>query len=290
MLERLGVISDGVSDDYPEALKIIASEGFRAVEFQTLNGRHVGDLSVEEIRDASRQASDAGMAVVCLSHKGLFASQSVRTAKPSDQRYQHDMETLKRLMGHAQLAGSPLVRIMSFQKEMVLFGASCVAGSVITQGAWDQFVALMAPPVRLAESEGLQLVVETCLKGMVTSAALAARLVDEIGSPALKVLWDPCNALYFNEAAYPAGYEALRGKFLGHVHIKDAVVNIPRASMDITEVGQGDMAPYLEPIAAQLKADAYAGYVSLEHIHRPADASSGDAFRASARRLKEVFR
>jgi L-ribulose-5-phosphate 3-epimerase len=289
MFELLSAISDGISDDFSYAVNVLSDEGFGGIELQTVGGRNVGDLSVAEIRSAKRTASDAGLEVVCLSHKNLFGSLSVRTAKTGDQRYQDELDTLRRLIGHAHEAGTTVIRIMSFQKEMVLFGTACVSGSVITGGAWANLVSLMKPPVRLAESEGVQLVVETCLKGMITSAKLAARLVDEIGSPALKVLWDPCNALYFNESAYPAGYEALHKHYIGHVHIKDAVVDIPSASMDITEVGKGDMGQYLESIAMRLKADHYTGHISLENIHRPANGNAEVAFRASARKLKEVF-
>ena len=148
----------------------------------------------------------------------------------------------------------------------------------------------MRPPVEVAESAGVQLVVEILLKGMVTSGKLAMKLIEEIGSPALKVLWDPCNALYFNEKAYPDGYEAMQPKYLGHVHIKDAIVDIPSATMDITEVGKGDMSQYLDRIAKRLKADQYGGHIFLENIHRPANGSAEDAFRASARTLKAVFR
>jgi len=124
---------------------------------------------------------------------------------------------------------------------------------------------------------------------MVTSAFLARKLVDDLGSSALKVLWDPSNALYFNEVAYPDGYDALRGGYVGHVHIKDSFADIPRARIDFAALGEGQMAPYLAPIAENLARDGYDGFVSLESLYRPPGGGPEEGFHASLPKLKALF-
>ena len=116
------------------------------------------------------------------------------------------------------------------------------------------------------EPKDVRLVVETGNNAMITSAWLGRKLIDELGSARLKLLWDPCNGLYCNEPAYPDGYEAIRGDRLGHIHIKDSFINIPPAMVVCTALNTGHMAPYLAEIAAALKNDGYEGVISLESV------------------------
>ena len=106
-------------------------------------------------------------------------------------------------------------------------------------------------------------------------------MIDEVGSDRLRLLWDPANALYSTEPAFPDGYEALRGGYLGHIHLKDVLVEIAKATISCRQLGTGHMAPYLADIAAALAADGYAGSISLESVYRPRDGSFEDGFRAS---------
>jgi sugar phosphate isomerase/epimerase len=55
-------------------------------------------------------------------------------------------------------------------------------------------VELVELPVRIAEEEGVALVVETGNNAMMTSAYLGRRLIDDLGTDHLKLLWDPAIA------------------------------------------------------------------------------------------------
>ena len=182
-----------------------------------------------------------------------------------------------------------LVRVMSFRKEMILFGSHGADDWVVSDGAWDKLVSLMALPTRIAEDSGVTLVVETGNNAMITSAYLARKLIDQLGTDWLKVLWDPCNSLYCDEKAYPDGYALLRDGYLGHVHIKDAIVDIPKATVQCTVLNTGNMATYLGDLANALREDKYNGVVSLESVYRPDGGSFEDGFRMSADVLKQLF-
>ena len=71
--------------------------------------------------------------------------------------------------------------------------------------------------------------------------------------------------------------------------MKDSHVQIARATVECRELGTGQMAPYLEPIAAGLKADGYDGSISLESVYRPDGGTFEDGFRASVKTLKAIF-
>lgn len=172
---------------------------------------------------------------------------------------------------------------------MILFGCHAADIRNVSVGAWDKLVELMELPVRIAEEEGVTLVAETGNNAMITSAYLGRRLIDELGTDHLKLLWDPCNSLYCNEPAHPDGYDALQGGYLGHIHLKDSLIDIPRATVQCTALGEGHVAPYLELLAKALKLDGYKGAISLESVYRPAGGTFEDGFRASINTMKRLF-
>jgi hypothetical protein len=53
----------------------------------------------------------------------------------------------------------------------------------------------MEVPMHMAEEEGIKLVVETGNNAMITSARLSLKLMDELGTDKLRLLWDPANSL-----------------------------------------------------------------------------------------------
>ena len=287
-MAKLGVITDGISRDLRHALGVMREVGLTHAELQFIGEKEVGDLSAQEMEAAKRLIDDHGLAVSCISRHN-FGGIAVRATEADDATHTKHMDGLKRCIEMAHEFGTKLVRIMSFSKEMILFGSHGADHWMVSRGAWDQLLKLLAPPVRLAEDEGVTLVLETGNNAMVTSGQLGRRLIEEIGSPNLKILWDPANSLYCNEPAYPDGFDALRGGILGHIHMKDSNVQIARATVECRELGTGQMAPYLEPIAAGLKADGYDGAISLESVYRPDGGTFEDGFRASVKTLKAIF-
>ena len=105
----------------------------------------------------------------------------------------------------------PLVRVMSFRKEMILTGGNGAEEWIVSTAAWGQLLKRMAPALRIAEQEGITLVVETGNNAMINSAWSGRKLIEELGSRHLRLLWDPANSLYCNEPAWPDGYAALSG-------------------------------------------------------------------------------
>ncbi len=287
-MAKLGVITDGISRDLRHALGVMTEVGLTHAEFQFIGDKEVGDLSPQERKDAKGLVDDHGLSVSCISRHN-FAGAAVRDVQVGDAFHTKHMDGLKRCIEMAHEFGSPLVRIMSFNKEMILFASHGADHWQMAQGAWDHLPGLLEPPVRLAEEEGVTLVLETGNNAMVTSGQLGRRLVDEMGSEHLKILWDPGNSLYCTEPAYPDGFEALRGGALGHIHMKDAIVQIAKATVEARELGTGQMAPHLEPLAAGLKADGYDGAISLESIYRPEGGDFEEGFRASVETFKRIF-
>ena len=271
---KLGTITDGISRDFEYALDTMVEIGLEYVELQYLWEKQVGDLTDADIERVKGLIDDRDLKVSCISHHNLSAL-PVDTAVDAP-AYRDHIETLQRCIDVAQALGTNLVRIFSFRKEMVLFGAE----PIISEDAWTTLLTRLEEPLRIADTAGITLVIETAISGNVTSAYLARKLIDELGVSHLKVLWDPCSSLYCTEVPYPDGYEMIRDS-LAHVHLKDGVVNLPAATFDFCAMRQGQMDPYYNDIVDALKQDGYDGAISLESVYTPEGGTREDGFRES---------
>ncbi|MGI9455190.1 MAG: sugar phosphate isomerase/epimerase family protein [Aeoliella sp.] len=287
-MAKLGVITDGISRDFEHALQVATDAGLDHAELQFLWEKEVGDLNDDEMAKAIELINKFGVRVSCISRHN-FVGMSVGEVEVGDADHQKHMDSTKRCIDMAKALDCQLVRIMSFRKEMILFGYNGAEKWNANNTAWAKLKELLTPVVKLAADEDITLVVETGNNAMITSCVLGHKLIDELGSDHLKILWDPANSLYCNEDPYPRGYAALRGGYLGHIHIKDANLDIPLASVEQTELGKGQMAPYLEDIAQALNDDNYEGVVSLESVYHPGNGSFEDGFQASAEKFKALF-
>jgi sugar phosphate isomerase/epimerase len=287
-MAKLGVITDGISRDLEHALRVMTEAGLEYAELQFVWDKEVGDLTGDELARVADLVDRYGVKIPCITRHN-FVGLLVGETEVGDATYQRHAEALQRCIDMAKAFDTKLVRIMSFRKEMILFGYNGAEVWNVSKGAWERLLQLLTPAVRVAEEQGVTLVVETGNNAMISSAILGRKLIDDLGTDHLKVLWDPANTLYCGEKVYPDGYEALRGGYLGHIHIKDCRVDIPRASVEQCALGNGQMTPYLEDIAARLKEDSYGGVISLESVYRPTNGTFEEGFYASVGRFKELF-
>jgi len=287
-MAKLGVITDGISRDFEHALQVMTDAGLDQAELQYLWEKEVGDLNDDEMGRTKDLIDKFGVKVSCISRHN-FVGMGIGDVEVGDANHQKHMDSTKRCIDMAKALDCNLVRIMSFRKEMILFGTNGAEVWNANTTAWVKLKELLTPVVKLAEDEDIMLVVETGNNAMITSCVLGHKLIDELKTKHLKILWDPANSLYCNERAFPEGYDALRGGYLGHLHIKDSNVNIPLASVEQTAVGKGQMAPYLQDIARSLKEDDFDGVVSLESVYHPGNGSFEDGFKKSIDRFKAIF-
>ncbi|MBG6166317.1 sugar phosphate isomerase/epimerase [Labrenzia sp. EL_195] len=285
---KLGVICDGISRDLKHALTVMDEFGLDHAELQFVGEKEVGDHTKEEIAGIKALLDGHGKPVSCLS-RHVFAGMTTAN-RAGDELHTKHMDALKRVMEMAHAVGSPLVRIMTNKKEQILWGKGGAEKWNVAKGAWDASLPLIAPAVELARSEGLTLVVETGNGTMVNSNYTGRKLIDDLDAKdVLKVLWDPANNCWCHERAYPEGYEELRGGYLGHVHIKDVLVDTPRATLEVRRMGEGQLADQFQPMADALRADAYDGVISFESVYHPGNGDFEAGFRLCIDRFREIF-
>ncbi|MEM7472958.1 MAG: sugar phosphate isomerase/epimerase family protein [Pseudomonadota bacterium] len=285
---KLGVICDGISRDLNHAIDVMDEFDLTYAELQFVGTKEVGDHTTREIREIDLLLRDRGKPVSCLS-RHIFAGMTTAN-KPGDALHTQHMDALKRVIDMAHIVDAPLVRIMTPKKEQILWGRNGAETWNVAHGAWDSMPPLIAPAVELARREGVKLVVETGNGTLVNSNYTARKLIDALNArDVLKVLWDPANNCWCHERAFPEGYDELLDGYLGHIHIKDVLVDTPRAMLELRKLGEGQLGPMFAPMAKALKADGYDGVISFESVYHPGNGNFEDGFRQCIGPFKALF-
>ena len=285
---KLGVICDGISRDLKHAVDVMDEFGLDHAELQFVGDTEVGDHSADEIREIDTLLRDRGKPVSCLS-RHIFAGMTGANT-PGDELHTKHMDALKRVIGMAHVVGSPLVRIMTPKKEQILWGHNGAEKWNVAKGAWDAMLPLIAPAIDVAKDAGVMLVVETGNGTMVNSNYTGRKLIDDLGAKGtLKVLWDPANNCWCHERAFPDGYSEVKDGYLGHIHIKDVLVDTPRATLSVKKMGEGQLASQFQPMADALRLDGYDGVISFESVYHPGNGDFEEGFRQCIGLFKEIF-
>lgn len=284
---KIGTITTGISQDFNHVLDVMNELELKYVEIQSLWNKEVGSLTAEEIKKVKSLIDERGLKVSCISPQLFFRIPLL--AKPSEKSYwdsySEDIKTLKRCIKIAKQLETNLVKIFSFGTETVLFANKVL----VPDDVWGILVNRFEELVKIVEKENVILAIETGIFSNVSTAALARKLIEELGSENLRVLWDPCSALYFDEVPYPNGYESIKD-YVVHIHIKDGVVDRPMATFNFCPIGQGQMGKYLPEILRALEKDGYQGVLSLESVYVPEKGTRENGFRKSFAALSKLIK
>jgi sugar phosphate isomerase/epimerase len=149
------------------------------------------------------------------------------------------------------------------------------------------------------------LCVENHFGTMTQSAAATAQLVEDVGSPAVRVLYDQANLTFTHDEAWQQAFE-VQGDLIAHVHVKDLEFVDPDAPFRASEtarvkseeravrsrvVGEG-VIPWGE-IVGELTRRSYDGVLALEYEYRwhPQDLPDPEVgFRRGADTLRALLR
>ncbi len=285
---KISVITNGISSDYETCCKVMKDTGVSYAEIQNVYNRPVECSTIEDAIRWKEISLRYGITPMCVTTHA-FVGIPVASIEVGDERYRQQFNLLRNGIAIAKVLGADMVRTMTFAKSIVTFGAHG-ADEWLADGnrAWPKFIELFRPLAKLAEDEGVTLLVETCFNSMNTSAALTKRMIEEVGSNRVKLLWDMLNAIYYQEYPVLEVYESIKA-ILGHIHIKDALMDTINAKVDFCPLGTGVLAPYLRDISDMLRRDDYQGFISLENVYRPDNREYLDGYKHDMPVLKKFF-
>ena len=207
---KLAAISDCVSPDFEDALKIMKGYGLSWVEIRHLWGKYNTETTPAEIR----RAKD-------LLDKYQFQCSQVDTALfkcklPGTQpiagnaliySYPEQMDLLKQAIDRAHAWGTDKVRIFSFWR---VAEPEAIFGRVHDE---------LQRAAEVAKSADIRLLIEDEYDCNVGSGRELARMLSALPSN-VGANWDIGNGLWLGEVTYPDGYKNLNPKRIWNLHLK----------------------------------------------------------------------
>lgn len=271
----------GISD---EAGKTIATQirahkelGWKYLELRGIEGANLTQLNDADFDAVYGAVTDAGMGVSC------FASAIANWARPITNDFAEDEADLARAIPRMHRFGTQFIRVMSYPNDK---------DNPLDDASWrKESIARMKQLARMAEDGGVILVHENCSGWGGLSAENSNILLGEVGSPALKVVFDTGNPVTYGQDAWEY-YKAVAADIV-YVHIKDA----QKINGEDQYCMCGDGEGYVKEIVADLLKNGYDGGFSIEphlaaviHTGQAADSEAAlyQSYTDYGRRLMEI--
>lgn len=269
--------------DLDRALDAMGALGMTGVELRVVWDRNIIDLDDDEVDRVRAAAERRGMRVLsiaspvlkCVLEDGPALDPRIQQDSFASRHTAADQDRLTaRAFAIAERTGARIVRVFSYWR------------TVDPDACFDRVAKALRDLADRAASRGLIVGLENEHACNIATGAESGRLLAAVDHPALRLIWDPGNAMAAGERPFPDGYRHVPAARIVHVHVKDAL-NRP-GKPQWTELGQGDI-DWRGQVAA-LSEDGYDGAFSLEtHWTGP----RGDRFEASqicGQRLRQLFR
>ncbi len=239
---KLSVITDEFTQDLSTAVWFVKETGLDGVELRTIDSLPMEKLSVERLRKIKSVLADENIAVPDIA--GSFY-------KCRYEDREGEMEKLSRLIEAAKILECPYIRCFGFLSE----GAPSLS----------KIVEAFEKPLRMAEENGILLLLEADPSVTTTNHAMLRELIEAIGHTSLGAIYDPGNDIYDpqGEVPFPDGWRSI-APYVRHIHIKDAVKEDTGPACVKFGTGQVDFAGILNTLAKT----HYDGYLSLECHYR----------------------
>ena len=235
----LSGFADEIDADPKTQFTTLNELGITHVEFRSAWGTNVLDLTDEQLDEVAALLAEHGLSVSSI-------GSPIGKINIEDDFDAH-LVRADRALAVARRLGAPFVRIFSFflRKDQA------------PERYRDEVLRRMAALAAKAEPTGVVLLHENekDIYGDVPERVLD--IVETIGSPALRLAWDPANYVQVGVTPFTDGYARLR-PYTDYVQIKDAVL----ATGDVVPAGEGD-GQVRETVRA-LAADGFDGFFSME--------------------------
>jgi sugar phosphate isomerase/epimerase len=246
----LSGFADEISPDLDEQVRVLTELGMSQLELRGAWDTNVAEFDDEQVERVARTLHGAGI--------GVSSIGSPIGKVPVTADLDEHVARFRRCAQVGRRLEARYVRVFSFypvdpqdpaaDRDTVLRGMSALAAA--------------------AEQEGVVLLHENekAIYGDVPERCLD--LVESVGSPALRLTWDPANFVQCGVRPFTEAYAMLR-PHVEYIQIKDAIA----ATGEVVPAGKGD-GDVAQTVAA-LHADGFDGYFSLEPHLAQAHARGG---------------
>jgi sugar phosphate isomerase/epimerase len=235
----LSGFADEIDPDLTTQCATLNDLGITHVEFRSAWGTNVLDLTDEQIEETAKtlaahdlRVSSIGSPLGKINIADDFDAHLVRT---------------DRALAVARRLGAPFVRIFSF----------FLRSDQAPERHRDEVLRRMAALTARAAPTGVVLLHENEKEIYGDIPERVLDIVESVGSPALRLAWDPANYVQVGVHPFTDGYAMLR-PYTDYMQIKDAV----QATGEVVPAGEGD-GQVRETVRA-LATDGFDGFFSME--------------------------
>lgn len=254
---KTAVITDEISQNLEQAAQVASNFGLDAIELRSVWDKQPHEMSEKEI-DSIHSICKKYNLKVCAISSPFFKCDF------NEDEIAGQMDILEKTISLAKKLNCRIIRGFSFWQE----------------GDFESMLPRIAEaykaPARMLQEADMELALELDPSVNACNGQRLSRLVEAIGHPRIKVLWDAGNDIYsaVPEQPFPEGYHYVK-PYIVHVHLKDAVKI--GDSVESVKIGTGEVG-WADQLAA-LKKDGYKGYISLETHYRKGANISEDLMR-----------
>jgi sugar phosphate isomerase/epimerase len=235
----LSGFSDEIADDFDEQCRVASGLGLRYLEVRSAWGRNILDLDADQLEQLQSTLAAYGLQVSSIGSPigKIFIDEPFG---PHLDRMRHAADVATRL-------GAPYIRIFSF---FLRPGADPADHRL---EVLDRMRALAG----VAEQTGVTLLHENEKEIYGDLPERCRDIVTSVGSPRLRLAWDPANFVQVGVKPFSDGYALLR-PHLEYIQIKDALAT------DGTVVPAGEGDGEVATTIRHLRQDGFDGFFSLE--------------------------
>jgi sugar phosphate isomerase/epimerase len=235
----LSGFSDEISDDFTEQCTVAKSLGLHYIEFRSAWRTNILDLDSAQLERSRSILTEHNLSVSSIGSPigKIFL----------DEDFEPHLKRMRHAADVARFFGAPYIRIFSFFLRPGNDPDSCR----------DEVLRRMRALAEVAEQTDIVLLHENekDIYGDIPRRCLD--IVTSVGSPNLKLAWDPANFVQVGVRPFTEGYADLR-PHMEYVQVKDALL----ADGSVVEAGAGD-GEVTETVRA-LRDDGFDGFFSLE--------------------------
>jgi sugar phosphate isomerase/epimerase len=235
----LSGFSDEIADDFDEQCSVAAGLGLKYLEVRSAWGTNILDLDAEQLDRLQQTLVRHGLQVSSIGSPigKIFV----------DEPFAPHLDRMRHAADVARQLGAPYIRIFSF---FIRPGANPADHRA---EVLDRMRALAT----VAEEAEVTLLHENEKEIYGDTPERCLDIVTSVGSPRLRLAWDPANFVQVGVKPFSEGYALLR-PHLEYIQIKDALA--ADGSVVVAGDGDGEVATTIR----HLHQDGFDGFFSLE--------------------------
>jgi len=258
-------ISDEAGKPIETQIKAHKELGWNYLEIRNVDGENLTLMDDAKFDEVYRKVNDAQMNVSCFG--GCIANWS----RPITGDFQVDIDELKKAIPRMKKFGTKFIRIMSWPND---------ENNPVSEIEWEKKVIERLKDLSIIAEDGeIVMVHENCNGWAGESPENSLKMLSEVSSPSLKLVFDTGNTVFHGQDAMYF-YSKIK-EHIVHVHIKDAIM-LPDGKPQTTYCGEGHA--YVPEILQDLKNNDYEGGISIEPhlaaaVHLGKEATSEEAYK-----------